>query len=385
MTVKAIMGFDIAPGALLDPGAPYAPVRGAGMEPYVGLYGLTYTVDNNVLGSIGVTGRTQDQMSNGANAVVAVSGQRTNQASMTIGGTDRPMSVNTVWRYTLGFRFKIDTSSLAPPTGNMTLVSVANSAIVHLNGPTYNVMFGGNAAGKALTPGVEYYFEVVLDYPTVAASGNFSPTCYLYIDGEQIGPSRVSATWSALTNCSFQIGCFGRSGSGTNLQRWLFSDFYITDVAGDAPYNGRMGPQRVRAFYPDEVVENNWVLSEGTDPLALIGQNGRDTDTKFLTAPDDASVTSYRCGFPTNPKSIVNGLMLFGRGKREDGASRPLQATISKANGEAIVAGANVALTTAYATTPLVSYFPTNAVMAANLKDNILQGAVVSLKAPTGA
>lgn len=195
--------------------------------------------------------------------------------------------------------------------------------------------------------------------------------------------TKAGPTWSAANTFQWNLGMVTRAGSGATASqvRMLVGDFYFTDLAGDAPYNGRLGPQRVKAIYPDEVVSNTWTMSEGNDPLALIGQAAANDDAKYITAPDDDSGSVYHFGLPTNSRSIINGLVIYGRAKREDAASRKLTCEITKADGSTILSPAGTTLTTSFTHHPIASIMPATAADAVDLKDGILQNASFALKA----
>ncbi|WJJ54983.1 hypothetical protein [Xanthomonas phage RTH11] len=386
MTVKLMMGFDLIPGAFA--GSQFYPTpAGNGLQPFTLSHNITFTGSGTATDSVGVTGRVEDSMADGRPGIVCYRSTANYRPTFSLGlaATDRPMRSDLAYRYTVGFRWRAGEGSTATPLNGDALLSgmgLSNQITVTT---TWLVALYGTSTTARLVKGQEYYFEFTMEHNGVSSGSTYIPTLTLRIDGELI-MTREGPTMATNTTVQFapMLGIFRASLSATaNVQRWLFNDIYITDNQGDAPFNGPLGPQRVRLIHPDEVVANTWNLSEGTNPLALIGQaNGRD-DTKFLTAPDDASLSSYHFGIPTNAKSIVNGIQLYARAKREDGASRPLQGVFAKDDGTVIAETAPVSLSTVFSDVMVGGYTPTNAAEAANLRDSVLQNMVISLKAPT--
>jgi len=383
-----IMGFDLTPGSLYNPAQsvfPFAPLNGAGIEPFLTQYGITNQQASgaaNVYSCIGTTGRAQDKFAHGANALVMYSYSSAYTPNLAFSGAGKPMSVTAAFRYTIGFRIKIDAGSPATMVGLVSLLTV-NGTVCMTLGTDYKLSVMGAATTVTLVRGTEYYIELTFDYPTPAASGNYTPNVSLAVDGIDV-ITRPGPTWSSALTFQWNLGFVTRAGSGATQSsvRILFGDFYMTDLAGDAPYNGRLGPQRVKAVYPDEVVDNTWGMSEGSDPLALIGQGAANDDTKYITAPDDESGSTYHFGLPTNPRSLINGMVIYARAKREDAASRKLTVEVAKGDGTVLWSPAGTSLTTAFAHHPITQVMPATAADVVDLKDSVLQNATFSLKAP---
>lgn len=378
MAVKAIIGFDVVPGALGSTSSPYWPTLSAGLAHLVDLYGAS-VIGASTINTVGVTGRLQDQFAHGANALVAISNRASAVAQVYLPGTAYPLSADVPWKYTVGFRFKIDSLSAANPAGNATFFQFAGYAILRVSS-TGTLLFMGMDLG-ALTRGREYYFEMMMENEEPGAGPGFTPKVSLWIDGEWAGKTD-GPTIPGPTVGDIRMGCFGRTGSTTNnVQRFLFGDMYINDVEGVAPYNGPLGPQRVKPLYPDEVVVNEWALSTGADPLAIVGQaNGTNTST-YLTSPPDSGETSYKFGIPTGELSIVNGITLLALAQRDAGDSRGLVGQIHKGDDTLLAEGGPSDVGTAsYKYYSVAHLAPQSAVDANNLRHSVLQDAVFSLK-----
>lgn len=387
MAVILMMNFDLVPGAFTA-GTGNVPTDKNGIQPYITPYALAWQGYTPGWETFGVTGRAEDKFSWGGNALVFYRGSTAYRPQMQINGTSRPMTSTAAFRYTMGFRFKIsaDGNAAAAQNGTTIILAGPSANLIQLDANS-NLIFMNQAipnGGFTLARDREYYFEVMCEYNGSTPGANYTPTYTLWIDGTQVHQvANTSYTFSSTTYFNVGLGIWRSStGSTSNVQRWLFGDIYMTDSTGEAPYNGRLGPQRVRAVFPDEVVENAWTNSEGSDPLALIGQaNGRD-DTKYIVSPDDAGEAKFRLNFPTNPRSIVNGLMFFSRAKREDGAPRNLQLSVAKADGSSLFDSTSVSLSGSFSDYLLGSWTPKTVAEAQNFKDTVLQNATFALKAP---
>lgn len=395
MSVQMMMGFDGFSGAFSGTQNAANPNL-VGIEPFVDTYGITFQGGGSVNATAGVTGRAEDKMSHGGNSLVINRSTTAYRPKLSLPGTaigslpGREMRVDLAFRYTIGFRFKVSAESAAHTGGISFLGSNLTATVLTLtsgSGP-YTLLFMNLALSPniLLEQGREYYFEVVCEHDGINPGGsNYNPVWTLFIDGVEIASRNTLAVSSSVTNwLGYDLGTWiSTTSSTTNQQRYLYSDIYVTDHRGEAPYNGRLGPQRVRAVWPDEVVESSWVPSEGTDPLPLVGEGTKDDDTTYITAPADEGSSSYRFGFPFNAGSVVNGLMVIARAKRESGAIRPLQGRIVKADGTTQI-GDNLApsMDVVYKDYVVASVFPENAAEAQDLRSSVLDNAIVKLNAP---
>jgi hypothetical protein len=383
MAVTTMFNFDIITGQQDNSAGLNQPVHLIGLAPFANSYGLAWTTTSSGNESLGVTGLAIDKFANGGNALVFFSRTLANAPAIAWNTINSNMTATGVWRYTLGFRFKMSSDSPAAlPAAHNLLTFTSQTAVLLQLSTTYNLVFAGTATSTTLVRNREYYFEVVVDHPTAEAGPNYTPTMSLYIDGVFAG-TRNSVTFSTSLACMWRLGMVSNGATTSSYRRWMIGDIYTTDVVGDAPYNGRLGPQRCRSFYPDELVSNAWTISEGTDALALItGANAR-VDSKYLSAPDDASATSYRLNFPTTANSAVNGVFIFARSQRDQGATRSIVASMSKTDGTLIKDGTPVAVGTTFSDQIIGAFTPTNAAEAQNYRDSVLQGAIFAIRAPT--
>ncbi len=382
MALTAMFNFDVVPGQADNTAGLNQPVHTVGLAPYANNYGFAFTTATSTNESLGVTGVAADKFANGANALVFFSRTPANAPAISWQAGTAPMSSSIAFRYSVGFRFKI-------PTGNPTslpflhvLLSTPQYPAILQFTTTYELSFMGTTLTFKPAFGQEYYFEVVIDYQNPSGASTYQPTASLYIDGVLIR-SGLTFAISGVNNCTWRLGLVS-SGVNSNqiYRRWLVGDIYSTNMTGDAPGNNRLGPQYCRLAPVDELVANTWTPSEGTDPLALVtGANARN-DAKFLTAPDDDGATSYKLNFPTNAKSIVNGVFFFARARREAGQARGVVGRFTKGDDTLIAESALAPVQTTFSDSLVLAYAPTNAAEAANLRDNVLQNATFSLKAP---
>ena len=385
MSVIAMMNFDLSPVSF---GTAYnTPTNGSGIEPFVGPYNVSNQAATAGKEVIGVTGREQDKMG-GTNSLVVWRDTTGFRPTLTIQPKNQPYLTGTdPFTYTVGFRFKnsSELSSTSFQNGDTLLCIASINNVLSVTSAGLLTFLGGTT-GVTLVFDKEYYFEVKMEWVGGATGANFYPVFSLYIDGLFIMSRNVTAfTPGASRIFNVQLGIYRASlGTTTHRSRWLFSDIYLTDGKGDAPYNGQLGPQRVKLIVPDEVVENDWTLTgaTATDVIPYLTGAGGRNDTIYLTAPDDDGPATFRFNIPTTAKSVVNGLTFFARAKREDGASRPLLGSIKKADGTELNAVPASTLTTAFVPTLIGQYLPENAAQAANLKDGVLQSMEFTLKAP---
>lgn len=389
MAVTSVLNFDAVPGAVDNSAGNNRPVFNAGMQPFfaspgaVGTFDMRQTTVNTANSSMGVTGLAIDRFDNGANALVFFARTLDDVPAIAWEWSTNPMNAQTPFRYTTGFRFKIPTGNpTGMPFAHTFLQATANLTTVLNITNAYLLMFVGASTGITLAIGKEYYFEVVIEHAGVPSGSNYTPSMHLYIDGTFI-MTRAVTTYTAPTTCYWRFSLTSAgAGATVSQRRFLLGDVYSTNNVGDAPYNGRLGPQRVKTFVPKEVVANTWTPSTGTDPLALItGANARD-DTKYLTAPDSDGVTSYKMNMPTADNSIVNGVFLMARAMRTDTAVRTMVGSLTSAGGTALGEGAPVTLTTTMTDRLLGSFVPTTAAQALNYRNSALQNAVFGIKAP---
>ncbi len=385
MALTAMFNFDVVPGQADNTAGLNQPVHTVGLAPYVNSYGFAFTTATSTNESIGVSGVAADKFANGANALVFFSRTAANQPAISWQAGTAPMSSTAAFRYAMGFRFKIPTGNVASMPFLHTLLSIPQMPNLLQLTTTYVLALQGSTWDLTLTMGREYYFEVVIDFPTATGASTYAPTVMLYMDGVLIR-SITSYAISGVNNCTWRLGLVS-TGTNTNqsYRRWMVGDIYSTNMTGDAPGNGRLGPQYCRLAPVDELVTNTWTPSEGTDALALVtGANARN-DAKYLTAPDDDGVTSYKLNFPTNAKSVVNGVFFFARARREAGQARGVIGRFSKGDDTLIAESALASVQTTFSDSLVLAYAPTTALEAANLRDNILQNAIFALKAPVPA
>jgi hypothetical protein len=380
-----MFNFDAIAGAIDNAAGLSQPIQANGLAPFANNYGVTYTTTSSGNESLGVSGVAGDKFASGTNALVFFSRTLANAPAMAWDTVNNAMNAQLAFRYTVGFRFKLTNvdgaNSNLQAAHNLLTITTENNPIIVL-GTNRVITFAGAATSFTMALNTEYYLEVVVEWAGTPSGTNYTPTMTLYIDGVAIS-SRTAITYSAPRQCYWRIGCVSQTSTATSTyRRFLYGDIYSTDGTGDAPYNSRLGPQRCRVVYPDEVVSNTWTLSEGTDPLALItGANAR-VDSKYLTAPDSAGVSSYRLNLPTTANSVVNGLFLFARCSRTAGATRTLTSTFSRTDGTQVAEGPAVTPSTALTDLIVGKFTPTTAAQALDFRDSVLQNAIFALKAP---
>lgn len=338
MSLQAIYGFDgVGTGVQGATGvAATAPINGMGLNNTrnAALRQITYSPTAPQYNAIGVTGLSQHQVGAAGERRNALIFYRNVPANNITAGARVMLLENfdartdRSWRTVVGFTY-FDPSDRNPGLGyalvsawrndsKATLITRRNDNALQVGQVTYPI-----------ERNKEYYIEVELFYDrpdTIAASNAISAR--VYIDGALV------ATWDkslgSLGSTQATVGVeFGFADHITNpypLHIGL-ADVYVVNGGGEAPYNKPLGPQKVRWVLPTEVTPDaQWTLNGAADAKTAV-TDGRD-DTSIRSPLGDAQV-DMSFNLNLNPGSIVNGIVIYGRGSRELGAARSMLTAIS--------------------------------------------------------
>lgn len=255
------------------------------------------------------------------------------------------------FKYTYGFNFRIVQN--AGFLGNI----VASSSSYYL-APFYcslfpanyfsltntrNIVAGGRATNVTMETNKDYYVEIQVSYdPAVDdvnpddPSSNFNLRYIARVDGNVVADVSITkaSTWTATAWSAFGMYT-GSTTSSSNPTCLLFSDIYITDGSGSAPYNGFLGPVKALPFYPKSVEETEWHAPEGMTPAEALSPPNHFNDDVVVTTPDDNVEAKLRMKMdvPVDERSIVMGMNFYSRGNRDTGADRSLQGRVFNDEG----------------------------------------------------
>lgn len=245
--------------------------------------------------------------------------------SYTIGGSN-------AFSITIGFN--ICDFSAAMPAGGYYAARFSRAAgtlsnmIEHIGGSNqYRLANTGNL--YTITPGQPTYLEFIVDMPTPA---NNTFRCRAYVNGELWSTNNAFTSLTAqTTELFFEIGI----DRVFSANRFIgFSDIYLLDATGEAPFNDRLGPQVVMPYKATAVSAPEWTLTGGTDPLAVLTDN---SDATYLTSPLGKASINVDADLKLTPGSQVNGVAFFTKVGRDAGAPRPIAGAATRvADGAAI-------------------------------------------------
>lgn len=189
-----------------------------------------------------------------------------------------------------------------------------------------------------------YYIEII------EAMVGLNLTIEVWVDGELWVPAFTYTTLPANSTYLSSIEAFTAEGGvgPASSPCWLgISDIYVTDGAGQAPFNGRLGPQVVLPIKVTGATATDWqITGTATTPLEV------------LTTPGDASTLVSKLGHvemsvnaevQLKPGSAVNAMELYTRGRRDVGISRRISATARRADGTVVANPTPSAMATGFA------------------------------------
>lgn len=334
MSLLSFFGFDNFGGALAGTAGQTAeyPASKAGIvgTPYEAAIPITYGAAA-VYNSMGVTNDDRWRIGAGTerrNTLIAATGGSTSSyfALAKIGsGVLYPIGGTNAFSLTIGFN--ITDFSAAMPAGGYYAARFSRAAgslanlIEHIGG-TNQYRLGNSGNLYTFTPGQPTYVEFVVDMPTPS---NNTFRCRAYVNGE-LWSTNVSFTslTAQTTELFFEIG-IDRVFAANRLLG--FSDIYLLDGTGEAPFNDRLGPQVVLPYKATAVTTPDWVLTGGTDPLTMLTDNN---DATFATSPVGKATINVDADMKLAPGSQVNGLAFFTKVGRDAGAPRAIAGSATR-------------------------------------------------------
>lgn len=345
---------------------PNWPKIGAGLvgTPYEADLVVTLGTNNeasNRYNTVGVTGLDIHKVGAGAerrNLLLACrDGVTATAYSTTVRlSAQRNITAATSYRRTTGFNF-ID---LSPAESNTSY-----NLLMHRRGTSTSgliVRRAGNqwSLGNMAFPverNRQYYIEVV-EYMTGVASGTGTIWAEIWVDGTLMQPAYGYATlpFGSIYASNLEISA-GAAGMSAQVALGI-SDIYVTDELGEAPYNGRMGPQIVLPFAVTGAQVPAWEVVGAADAVTALSDN---LDTTSIRAPIGKAEATVDFDLKLGPGSVVNAVAVFGRAKRDSGAPRTIAGALTRADGVSMGGSAALPLTDTYSARLLGALYPANA------------------------
>lgn len=337
MSLLFFAGFDNFGGGLVG-GAGFGndfPAKGAGLigTPYETLIPITYGGATQPYNSMGVPNDDRWRIGAGAerrNTLVSACGGASNTYYATAKiGAGYPFTIGpgNYFSMTIGFNLT-DFSGVMPTAGyyccrfSRTAGQLAN-LIEHVAG-TNNYRLAGSTGLYTFTPGQPVYLEFIVDVPAPSSSTN-TFRARAYVNGELFFTNPAfSGLTPSTTEFFFEIGM----DRVLSTSRYLgYSDIYVLDGTGEAPFNDRLGPQVILPFKPETVEATDWTMTGGTDPKTILTDG---LDSTYLTSPVSKATISAVADLKLAPGSTVNGVAFFTRAGRDAGAPRVIAGTASR-------------------------------------------------------
>lgn len=338
MSIRAFYGFDgVGQGVQGSSGdAATAPVNGVGItatrnQPLtVKLHNPTAPQYN----AAGVTGLEQHKVGKAGERRNALVLYRYSYAiSFTAGATVNLLEkfegrTNKPWRSVVGFTWS-DFSAQEPTVAYwLARASRGNSYFNLIQRRNYGALTINNV-DFPIERNREYYIEVEMFCDTVVPGRSSNPTsCRVWIDGQVVGEwigSFGSYSTTTSTPMGLEVGFVAHPSNPIAMYMGI-ADVYVVDGEGEAPYNDRMGPQKARFIPVGEVTPELWETTGAEDAQAALSDP---SDATYIQSPltEKASgVLLFDLGL--NSKSVLNGVQVYGRGSRGNGAQRPIASSL---------------------------------------------------------
>lgn len=389
MSIRAFYGFDgVGQGVQGSSGdAATAPQNGVGItatrnQP---LTVKLYNVSAPQYNAAGVTGLEQHKVGKAGqrrNALVLyrysyalsfTSGVTVNLLENFEGRTDKP------WRSIVGFTWS-DFSATNPTVAYwLARASRGTSYFNLIQRRNYDAL---TIAGQdfPIERNREYYIEIEMFCDKVVAGRSSNPTsCRVWIDGQVVGEwidSFGASSTTASTPMGLEVGFVAHPSNPIPLHMGI-ADVYVVDGTGEAPYNERLGPQKVRLVKPSAVVEGPWIPTGTTDPLAAISDG---SDATGLKSPKGSGTGVLELDLGLDSTSITNGLIVYARGNRDNGAQRPITSTLEDSNGQSVSPSRVAYMGPSLSDLVMVDYLPSRTADMGVLIGNHLSNVTVDFK-----
>lgn len=391
MSIRAFYGFDgVATGVQGSSGdAAIAPQPGAGVSnnrnqpltiklynpasPQYNAVGVT-GLDRHKVGKVGQR-RNALVIHRYSYAISFTSGATVNLFENFEGRTNAP------WKVVSGFTY-VDFAD-QEPTVAYWLARVSRGA-----NPAYSNLIQRRNDGKISVNGnvlpiernKEYYFEIELWCEAVVAGRSANPiSARVWLDGVMVG-EWLGSFGSYESNVSVPVGLevgYVAHASNPIVMQMGVADIYVLDGTGESPYNELLGPQQVEFKRPTAIVEGDWVPTGTSNPLTAITDGSDATGLKSPRGPA-TGVMQFNLGL-TNT-SIVNGVQVYARGDRTQGALRYLSGVIEDSTFTPVGVSKQASMGAGLGEIVLAEYLPSKTLDMAALIGNRLANITVDLK-----
>lgn len=391
MSIRAFYGFDgVATGVQGSSGdAAIAPQPGVGVtstrnQPLtIKLYNAAAPQYN----AVGVTGLDRHKVGKAGERRNALVIHRYSYAiSFTSGATVNVFEnfegrTNTPWKVVSGFTY-VDFAD-QEPTVAYWLARVgrgANPSYINLIQRRNDGKISVNNNVLPIERNKEYYFEVELWCETVVPGRGANPiSCRVWLDGQVVG-EWLGSFGSYESNISVPVGLevgYVAHPSNPIVMQMGLADMYVLDGAGEMPYNERLGPQQVEFKRPTAIVEGDWIPTGTADPLAAISDG---SDATGLKSPRGEATGVLQFNLGLSNASIVNGVQVYARGDRTQGAMRYLSGVIEDSNSAQVGTTRKASLGSSLGEIVLADYMPDKTIDMAALIGNRLANITVDFK-----
>lgn len=261
-------------------------------------------------------------------------------------------NVGKSFREVIGFAFKW--RSLGAGSATVHILNAARySGSSVSTGQNYSILamnagkmiVNGTTLDRDLNEDQEYYVEAVLSSTLTSGSGNVC-TIELWIDGELINSRdyTIGSTTTAASNFVYYQWRLGPSESTTRVFQMMFAHFYHLskgfNESPTAPFDNRLGPQKVRLATVKNVTENDgWTTEGAADPVTAWGLDNFGNDEAYVQSPEDDGPLSVQLQLPTNASSKIHGIQFLARTQREGLVARPLNYSFADQGGTVLGTG----------------------------------------------
>lgn len=391
MSIRAFYGFDgVATGVQGSSGdAAIAPQPGVGINatrnqpltiklynpaaPQYNAVGVT-GLDRHKVGKVGEK-RNALVIHRYSYAISFTSGATVNLFENFEGRTNAP------WKVVTGFTY-VDFAD-QEPTVAYWLARVGRGA-----SPAYSNLIQRRNDGKISVNGnvlpiernTEHYFEIELWCETVVAGRSANPiSARVWMDGVVVG-EWLGSFGSYDANVSVPVGLevgYVAHPSNPIVMQMGVADVYVLDGTGESPYNELLGPQKVEFKRPTAIVEGNWIPTGTADALTAITDG---SDATGLKSPKGNTAGVLQFGLGLTNTSIVNGVQVYARGDRTQGAMRFLSGVIEDSNSIPVGTTKQASFGASLGEIVLAEYLPSKTLDMAALIGNRLANITVDLK-----
>lgn len=405
MSIKNFACFDLYPTAMLSDTVPeyLGGISNTPLKDFI----IPFSSSGSASSSLGVSSSPDHDFTVGGQRARALVMHKSNTSNTTnwfrlgngAGSTflNQTENVGKSFREVVGFAFKwraIGTGTVSATAQVLTAARHSGSSVA--TGQNYSIlaMFGnkmianGTTLDRDFTPDQEYYVEAVLSSSLATGSTN-TCTIELWIDGELINTRdyTVGTPTTSTNNFVFFQWRLGPSESTSRTMQMMFAHFYHLskgfDESPTAPFDNRLGPQKVRLASVKNVVSNDdWTTEGATNPVDAWSFPNFGNDGIYVQSPEDDGALSVQLQLPTNASSKIHGIQFLARTQREGMVSRPLNYSFADQGGAVLGSGTHAPQGGAPLNVGLLMVTGTQTPDVDKLTHANLSNAVFTLRAP---